>query len=195
MSDAKDPLVTKSIKLCPGAVIAPAQTRFEIHDVCEHCGNGLAEPLEDLIHLQKVSVVRRNRINCDEEERLRFGFDIRTAVRFATRDGKPSCRKAEIDINEDGVETPFGRLIYGDNASICLINLRLRKSRREGFLLDTTTGEWKSESSQNDNSEEDPDLTPVVKRVIPYVQDTKNCLLFEPAQTYPTRSLPRCRRR
>jgi hypothetical protein len=187
MSDAKDPLVTKSIKLCPrcGYLHRPEDGGFEIHDVCEHCGNGLAEPLEDLIHLQKVSVVRRNRINCDEEERLRFGFDIRTAVRFATRDGKPSCRKAEIDINEDGVETPFGRLIYGDNASICLINLRLRKSRREGFLLDTTTGEWKSESSQNDNSEEDPDLTPVVKRVIPYVQDTKNCLLFEPAQAYP----------
>ncbi|MER3411714.1 MAG: hypothetical protein C4305_04975, partial [Thermoleophilia bacterium] len=77
-------------------------------DLCEHCGAPLDPPLAGLLRLQNVSTVRRDRINSDEEERVRQGFEIWTTVRFARRDGL-SERVAHVIA--DG--RPYAKLAYG----------------------------------------------------------------------------------
>ena len=61
-------------------------------DLCESCGTALPQPMENLFRMQNVATRRRERINSDEEERFRLGFEINTAVRFATRAGATSSR-------------------------------------------------------------------------------------------------------
>ena len=41
--------------------------------------------MPNLFRMQNVVTRRRDRINSDEEERVRMGYDLRTGVRFAER--------------------------------------------------------------------------------------------------------------
>jgi len=53
-------------------------------EVCDHCGAGLdmSAVIQDMVHLQNVSLKLAQRITCDEEERQRFGYKLVTAYRF-----------------------------------------------------------------------------------------------------------------
>lgn len=51
-------------------------------DVCERCKAELHELLPNLFRMQNVITRRRERINSDEEERQRKGFELRTGMRF-----------------------------------------------------------------------------------------------------------------
>jgi hypothetical protein len=129
-----------------------------------------------------VSTRRRDKINSDEEERLRQGYDIRTGVRFAPRqDGKPSAFEALVQA-EDG--QALARLTYGQAATLWRINFgptRRSDKKVQGFVLDAERGFWgKDDESANDK--DDP-MSGKHVRVIPYVEDTRNCLLFEPLVT------------
>src|SRR5262249_54235828 len=50
--------------------------------LCKHCREAFDTPLHDLFRLQNVVTKRRDRINSDEEERQRQGYDIQSAIRF-----------------------------------------------------------------------------------------------------------------
>lgn len=149
-------------------------------DVCEHCGLGLGMARANMFRLQNVATRRRERINSDEEERLRKGFDLQTAIRFEERGGKPSPRKAELD--EDSV--PLAVLHYGDAATIWRVNLGMRRrdlTKPDGFILDLERGYWAAQKDlEEQDSAEADDMSNSVTRVIPYVEDRRNCLLFEP---------------
>ena len=149
-------------------------------DVCEHCGLGLGMARANMFRLQNVSTRRRERINSDEEERLRKGFDLQTSIRFEERGGKPSPRKADL---YDGA-TPIAVLHYGDAATIWRVNLGVRRrdmDKPDGFVLDLERGYWASQKDleEQDNAEVE-EMSNSVARVIPYVEDRRNCLLFEP---------------
>ena len=58
-------------------------------NICERCGVQLAFAVPNLFRLQNVATKRRDRINCDEEERVRLGYELRTGVRFAERHDRP----------------------------------------------------------------------------------------------------------
>ena len=51
-----------------------------------------------------------------------------------------------------------------------------------GFLLDTERGQWATNEFANDEDEGDP-LSSRVARVIPFVEDRRNCLMLEPTGT------------
>ncbi|MFZ4984961.1 MAG: DEAD/DEAH box helicase [Blastocatellia bacterium] len=51
-------------------------------DLCQRCRAPLGVPLTSLFRMQNVSTQRRERITADEEERLRYGYEIITGVRF-----------------------------------------------------------------------------------------------------------------
>ena len=58
--------------------------------LCERCRAQTAETnCGNLLRLQNVATRRKDKINCDEEERLRLGYEIRTGIRFAERGGVP----------------------------------------------------------------------------------------------------------
>jgi len=149
-------------------------------DVCEHCGQGLEMPKSNMFRLQNVGTRRRERINSDEEERARKGFELQTSVRFEERGGKPSPRKAELF---EGL-TPLATLHYGDAATLWRVNLGMRRrdlDKPEGFILDLERGYWANQKDleEQENAEAEQ-MSHRVARVIPYVEDRRNCLLFEP---------------
>jgi hypothetical protein len=184
VGDDKDP-VTTSLKLC-------AQCGY-LHPYsanngpgngpnnCDRCNAELAEaPLTSMFRMQNVITRRRQRISCDEEERLRLGYDIRTAIRFAERQSRPLFSSTTL---RDG-QTTLAKLSYGDAATIWRINLgwsRRQNKNEKGFWLDLERRQWTRSSIDPDDDQEEGKPPRLVQRVIPYVQDRRNSLLFEPA--------------
>lgn len=149
-------------------------------DVCEKCSKPLPNALEKLFRMQNVSTKRRERISCDEEERMKMGYDILTAVRFSHEDGTPRYRSAEIMI--DG-EVRF-KIAYGTTASIWRINLgwkRRKNPTQYGFVIDLERGYWAKDQEGQEEDGDDP-MSPRTGRVVPFVDDRKNVLLIEPVE-------------
>ncbi|MBI5446628.1 MAG: DEAD/DEAH box helicase [Deltaproteobacteria bacterium] len=147
-------------------------------DLCERCGRELRElPLGNLFRLQNVATKRRERINSDEEERLRQGYEIKSGFRFAEHGGRPGHRTAEVLAGGE----PLAQLTYGHGANLWRINLGWKRRANpdvKGFVLDVEKGYWSSEGSME--ADDDNPVGPRHERVIPYVEDHKNCLLLEP---------------
>jgi very-short-patch-repair endonuclease len=130
--------------------------------------------------MQNVDTRRVDRINSDEEERTRQGYEIRTGVRFAEGPAGPALQVAEVSV--DG--TKLGTLAYGHSAEIWRFNLGWRRrapSAPDGFLIDTETGVWeKNQAAAVGEADEDGDpMGPAHARVVPFVADTRNCLLVD----------------
>ncbi len=173
-------LPTKSIKICPECGYLHILNDGVGPDLCEHCHEALGQQVDRLFMMQNVSTKRRDKITSDEEERSREGFDILTVIRFAERQGESLYRSAEIMVDGELI----ARLYYGQGAEIWRIN-QGRKRRRQkdnwGFNLDIERGYWVPESDQDSDNPEDQDpVSPHQTKVIPYVRDLRNCLLFEP---------------
>jgi superfamily II DNA/RNA helicase len=154
-------------------------------DLCESCGAALTLAISPLFRMQNVGTRRRESIHCDEEERMRFGYEIATSVRFAEIDGVPSRRMA--DALENAPEPiVLARLRYGPAATIWRINLGLARRRqrdRLGFVLDVNRGYW-AKSNDDPAEPDDDDYSPPTAartmRVIPFVEDRRNCLFLTP---------------
>ncbi len=173
----EDETLTGRAKVCGRCGYLHPLSGSDGPDLCERCAERLDAPLSNLFRMQNVSTKRRDRINCDEEERMRLGYDIRTGVRFAVHQGEQVSKTAALIA--DG--QPFARVCYGHAATMWRINRgwRNRENRAlDGFVLDTERGYWQKNSLMTDDPD-DP-LSPKVARVIPYVEDRRNCLLFEP---------------
>ena len=153
--------------------------RGTVHaDVCQRCGTVLASPLRNLFRLQNVNTKRRDLITSDEEERQRRGYEIISGINFAEREGRLSADEAVVRDAQGG---ELLKLTYGDTATIWRINLgwRRRKNKAQhGFVLDTERGYW----AKDDDDAKDPDdpMSNRTKRVVPYVEDSRNVLLVEP---------------
>jgi len=173
--DSED-LQTSAAKICPSCGYLHPNVENQPRDLCELCCSSLQAPIRHLFRLENVVTKRRDRINCDEEERLRLGYEIRTIVRFAERDDQPSYRTTKI-INNGEV---LAILHFGNAATLWRINLgwtRRRNQEQHGFVLDIERGYWQRHEADLDD-DGDP-MTPRTARVIPYVEDRKNCLTIE----------------
>ncbi|MCK4235680.1 MAG: DUF1998 domain-containing protein [Candidatus Krumholzibacteria bacterium] len=151
-------------------------------DLCENCASKLPLPYENLFRMQNVATRRRDRINSDEEERFRLGYEIISGIRFAQRGNKLSALQAEL-IDNDNV--PIALLMYGSAATVWRLNLGWRRRRDKdqlGYVIDVERGFW----ARNQAVDDDPDdpMSPQTLRVIPYVEDTRNCLLINPLGKY-----------
>ncbi len=109
---------------------------------------------------------RTNRITCDEEERLKYGYKLITHFRYA----KDKQQVASITANNG---TELLRLTYGETADIWRINQGLTRSPEKGFKLDTTSGEWVSKEQEGVTQTIDNNVQLMVK-------DTSNVLIIEP---------------
>lgn len=158
-------------------------------NVCERCDSQLPAERRNLFRLQNVSTKRRDRISSDEEERLRQGYEIQTGVRFETRDGKPSPRSATL-VGEHG---RVAEMQYGDAATLWRVNLglRYRKEKEQvGFVLDMERGYWATKKDEEEDAQEVEELSKKTQRVVPYVEDRRNCLLFIPDRTGSPKFMP-----
>jgi very-short-patch-repair endonuclease len=79
------------------------------------------------------------------------------------------------------------RLTYGDAATLWRINMGWKRRRADslpGFVLDVERGYWQKQAQEEEEELEDP-LGPRTARVIPFVEDRRNCLLIEPGVPLP----------
>jgi len=153
-------------------------------DRCELCHTELPKAEDRLLRLTNVLTRRRERISCDEDERQKQGFDVRTAFRFQRAGGVPSFTTSEVS----AAGQPLARLTFGRNAELWRINFgwfRQKLENRLGFHINEQTGEWMGDP-ENRPGDADPAVEgPQVSRVIPFVTDTRNTLLIEPVGDVP----------
>lgn len=151
-------------------------------DVCDACGTTLSATRTGMMRLQTVFTRRRERISSDEEERRRAGFEIETSYRFSRNGSRLNRRDAQVT-TADG--QPVLDLVYGDTAMVRVTNLGLRRRSDDappGYWLDPVKGRWlsdkKAEEALDDDSD-DVDVSQVSnpRRVIPFVEDSRNVLL------------------
>ena len=166
---------TVSVKQCSSCgYLHPVTDTGGGLDMCERCAAPLDPPIDKLFRLENVSTRRRDRISSDEEERLRQGFEIRTGVRF---DGAPP-RSATVA--HDGA--PIAKLSYGNAATLWRMNMgwsRRANPNQLGFVLDLERGYWAKNDQEAIEDQDDP-MSQAKARVIPYVEDRRNALLYQP---------------
>ena len=129
IGEGKEEIITRHAKICPNCGYLHPLKEVAGPDLCERCNGELEPPLKQLFRLNNVSTRRRNRINSDEEERLRLGYEIKTVVRFAESKNNPSFQIATVkDKNNELLAT----LTYGHAATLWRINLgwSRRKEKR-----------------------------------------------------------------
>jgi len=173
--DAEEILTTRAKQCENCGYFHPIPGADDGPDLCENCNAALGSQLRQLFRLQNVSTVRRDRINSDEEERQRLGYELRTGVRFAGLNGDLSARTATIQRDDSTLAT----LTYGSAATLWRINLgwtRRKNKDQLGFVLDTERGFWARSDRETTADPEDP-ISASTQRVIPYVEDTRNCLM------------------
>jgi hypothetical protein len=137
-------------------------------DTCSNCGTKISDRLFYTLDMDTMITRRRERITCDEEERLKYGYNITTHFRYDSHKQQEALVTAK-----DG--TPLLKLCYGDTAQIRRINRGLKRSQEKGFKLDTQTGEW-GDNNSNGTSEN------LQSGVNLMVSDTCNILVIEPQQ-------------
>jgi len=188
VSDVSDPntgrtVITRSAKLCAACGYVHPLPAPTDPDNCENCGTPLPAAMKQLFRLQNVTTRRRDRINSDEEERQRQGYRIESAIRYSEAGGRTARQIATIE----GADGRIGTLTYGHAATIWRVNHGWRRSKKEaeeGFVLDVERGYWaKDTKAGNDEDEPEDAMSPRTERVVPYVEDRKNCLVLELSQT------------
>jgi superfamily II DNA/RNA helicase/very-short-patch-repair endonuclease len=150
-------------------------------DRCENCDSHRLARIDSLLRLQNVATKRRDRISSDEEERLRMGYELRTGMRFKEVGGLAQYQVAEVT----GPGSFECNLTYGDAATIWRINLgwRRRANRdQHGFVLDTEKGYWQRSDQLPDDEDPGDPLGARTQRVVPFVEDRRNCLIMEPSE-------------
>jgi ATP-dependent helicase YprA (DUF1998 family)/very-short-patch-repair endonuclease len=181
VSEGEDVLATVSAKICKQCGFIHIINEDNNPNICIHCSSLLEPGLNNLFRMQNVITKRKDGINSDEEERLRMGFEIRTALRFQSHAGVESMAKnATIQINGQ----QEAKLTYANAATISRINLGWRRRTNPdklGFELDIDQGTWAKKPEEDDGLGDDNPRAARLKTVIPFVEDTKNSLLFEPA--------------
>ena len=65
-------------------------------EVCEHCNSANLTRLDRLMRLLAVKTRRRDRINADEEERQRAGYEIITTLRFEPHGERTSQQTSKV---------------------------------------------------------------------------------------------------
>ena len=146
----------------------------DLRDTCENCGTQIkSQSSQNIAKLSRVLSMdtaltrRRERITCDEEERLKYGYNITTHFRYA-----PQKQQSATVQMLDG--RPVFKLTYGATATIWRINRGLKKNTEErGFKLDTKTGIW---GDIKNNASSDSLHTEVNLMV----DETCNILIIEP---------------
>ncbi len=170
-------LLTRRAKLCDSCGYLHPLESDAGPDLCEGCGAELGVAMSNLFRLENVVTKRRERINSDEEERRRQGYEVLTTYRFSQ--AGPLRGEATID-SELAV-----KFTYGQATTLWRVNLgwsRRANPSERGFGLDTERGYWATRP-QDDQIEGSGDGDPInanaTKVVVPYVEDTRNALVIE----------------
>ncbi len=176
-ADARLP--TKAVRICSAC---GAGHWNDDASMCHACGNllGDAEIVNHTYRIENVATQPAERITANDEERQRQGFELQTTFEWAVRDRVLDVRRGAA-IDEAG---EVARLAYGPGATITRLNKGLRRRRNRtqlGFLLDPVSGYWAK--GEDEGQEGNDPLASPRQWIVPSVQDRKNALLLQPADS------------
>jgi hypothetical protein len=178
--DEGERIASERVKLCGVCGHIYPISEGDGLDNCEMCNSELPLAMNGMFRMRNVSTIRRQRISSDEEERIKYGYQIATGFQFKKNVDVLDFRIATV---EDSEGKEIAELKYGQGASLWRLNLGWANSASgspNGFLLDLTKGVWIRQGNNGGDEELEKEGTGNIKRVIPYVKDTKNCLIFNP---------------
>lgn len=151
-------------------------------DLCVACQTPLSEGkmVHNLFRIENVATRPVNRITCDEEERMRQGYDLRTTLQYPDENGVLKVVRSNLLQNEE----LLAEMEYAQQAHIWRISLgwKRRKNKEiDGFMIDPLSGTWLKDEEQgnNDDSEAD-DPVNQRQRISPFVTDRRNVLVMRP---------------
>jgi len=175
-----------SVKQCSRCGYIQSTDPSDTHDICANCGSRLGGAIPNAFRMENVVARRVDRISSDEEERQRLGYELRVGFQFAVRGGTVSHRRAEV-ISAAG--RPMAELAYAPGATVYRINLgwaNRKEHEADGYDLDVIKGTWVRSQTRGARTEEqdDEDNSGRLRCVVPYVEDTKNCLIFRPKNPF-----------
>ncbi|MQL50848.1 DEAD/DEAH box helicase [Desulfofundulus thermobenzoicus] len=152
----------------------------ETLDLCLNCGtrfDGYTSEVAVLLDMPNVRTRRRERITCDEEERVRRGYNITTHFHFAPAPGGQMRRFSAVVYDEAG--NKLLRLVYGPSATLYRLNNGWRhRPPGEHFVVDLDRGEFWVSRLEEEEYEELPGKAPARREVVRLVVwDTTNLLL------------------
>ncbi|MEZ5492866.1 MAG: DEAD/DEAH box helicase [Gammaproteobacteria bacterium] len=180
-------LTKTEVRLCPNCGYGQFGAQLE-NELCNSCGS-LVEGgmrISNLYRIENVSTQRVLRITCDEEERLRQGYEMQTTIQFAEADNELRRVSGEIVSNDNQV---LMELQYGPAATVWRMNLGWRRRKEKsiyGFNIDTVTGQWSKDLNQAPEEQNDEAAVAderYIERITPYVEDRRNILILRPAET------------
>lgn len=176
-----DELPLTRAKICTNCGYLHPYDQGDGPDLCQACGALLDQGYTNLFRLHNVVTRRRQRISSDEEERMRLGYELATAV-CLEHDGVSLCGRTAELIGPTG--DMLAKLTYGHAALIWRINkgwARRENKEQLGFVLDIERGYWaKNQADDQDDDDQVPQAARTA-RVIPYVEDRRNCLIIDMA--------------
>lgn len=167
-----------------------------LEDNCEHCHQPLVDEgrINSLYRIETVETRVQERISVNEEDRQRQGYDLQTTYRFI-----PGANGViEVDhSNVVSASETIAKLTYSPSARIWRVNKgwRRRKDKEQlGFYINPITGQW---SKQEDPTKDDDpeakkekvDEKQPVQRIVPFVEDHRNILIFTPSKQLPEMSM------
>ena len=151
----------KSIKICTHCQ-AFAAMEDDLCSVCKNDLDGSGSSVVSLLEMPNVSLRRRERITCNEEERIRQGYRLQTSYRFAEDEGSRLLTGRVADIL---------LLQYAPSATLLVINHGWIIRQSDRFLVDLESGKLVSEAELQGLFEPHQ-----IERVRLYVQDVQNML-------------------
>ena len=174
LHDPENSLKEAKISLQSGYYLSDDQKGLEI---CPFSGANLAdnanrEVLVDLLEMSETRAQRRDRISCEEEERVSRGFQIETYFSIDDADFD-RVRRAIVRTDQE----PLLNLQFIPAARLVDINRKWRSRPQEGFPLGLVTGEWKREKDLESDVAREP-----IRRVKLFTSDTADALYIEPVK-------------
>ncbi len=178
-------LATKSVVVCQacGFGLISNSDGIVTEDRCPNCDAILdrTNTIPSLYRIETVETRPVSAITSNDEERMRRGYDLQTFYSFDKADTLETTREV---LNQDN--NVIATLRYIPNATIYKVNKgwKNRKNKSEfGFLISPSTGIWKrvqsDEVDDNENEEIENKVQDFRQRIVPYVEDRKNCLILQ----------------
>ncbi|MBX5493896.1 MAG: DEAD/DEAH box helicase [Bryobacteraceae bacterium] len=145
-------------------------------DRCSGCKtvlDGSTSLFVNLLEMPDARTIRRSRITCDEEERVRRGYETSTHFRFASAGGQ--TRTVEATVGKDPAQ-PLMRAVYGPQATLYRINHGWKR-QADGFTVNLANGEINPSAAAANQQPANHQDCP---RLRLFVNDTENILLVYP---------------
>lgn len=147
---------------------------------CELCG-ALLDAKSQVANIYRIETVEtrpRMRISINDEERQKMGYELQTMFKV----NKKEITESEIIYNGESVAA----LMYAPSATLWRLNYgwnRRKDKKTKGFFIDPLSGRWgKGDSVDNNDDDDNEDIDKNTRQqIVPYVEDTKNILLFKPS--------------